>query len=141
MRRHCHCLVQWCYRPFRFNVSDYMFSQKMEFTIVVIELAWFGWYDFLSSGIIVVWNVRGLPSCTAHCTQKLNKNNSVGILNTSLLYCQFVPHFNSFVFSTIYNNVCLNLYIYIYVLIWRNNLRNSILWAQPIYFPKLHQMN
>jgi hypothetical protein len=62
-----------CYRPSRVNVSRCDFPQATENTDVVIKLVKFGKYDVLSSGIIVVRNVNGLPSYTARCTPKLNK--------------------------------------------------------------------
>jgi hypothetical protein len=54
------------------------------------QLVKFGRYDVLSSGIIVVWNVNGLPSYTARCTPKVNKEILIGNLNTSPIYYYFV---------------------------------------------------
>jgi hypothetical protein len=54
------------------------------------QLVKFGRYDVLSSGIIVVWNVNRLPYYTPRCTPKLNKEISIGNLNTSPIYYYFV---------------------------------------------------
>jgi hypothetical protein len=62
-----------CYRPSRVNVSRRVFPQATENTGVVIKLVRFGKYDVLSSGIIVVRNVDGLPSYSARCTQKIKQ--------------------------------------------------------------------
>jgi hypothetical protein len=68
-----------CYRPSRV-VSRCDFPQATENTGLVIKLVRFGKYDVLSSGIIVVWNVNGLPSYTARCTPKLNQKKKIQLV-------------------------------------------------------------